>query len=117
MRIVFCSCPRMDARSLAKKVIRERLAACVQIIPLIESVYWWKGKIVEDEEALLLFKTDASVVSALTDFLAAHHPYTVPEILSVPVAPEEGHQGYRTWLLEQICSRVQTHDLAKPHEP
>lgn len=107
MRIVFCSCPPMEARRLAKLVIAQRLAACAQIIPQIQSLYWWQGQITEDQEALLLFKTEPSVLPALTAFLSAHHPYTVPEILSVPVAADEGHQGYRAWLLEQIRSAAE----------
>jgi periplasmic divalent cation tolerance protein len=102
MRVVFCSCPRQDAKRIAREIIEKRLAACIQILPAIESVYHWKGEICEDEEALLLIKTDASILDALTAQIVALHPYTVPEVIAVPIMPEEGHEGYRMWLLDEI---------------
>jgi len=105
LRIVFCSCPRTETKKLARKVIEERAGACVQILPSIESVYYWKGEICEDEEALLLIKTESGAVQQLIDLLIAHHPYTTPEVMAVGVVEGECTEGYRNWLLEEVGKR------------
>lgn len=102
MRIVFCSCPVQEAKTLARSVLKAHLAACVQLLPPMESLYWWKGEICEDQETLILFKTEAAVVTDLKAFLLEHHSYTVPEILSVDVNEEESHSDYVAWVREQV---------------
>lgn len=104
MRVVLCSCPRDKARDLAQQTVEARLVACAQVLPTIESFYWWEGSLCHDEEALLLLKTDASVVDQLTSFLREHHPYTVPEIISLTVLPDEGNSEYLSWLQREVQS-------------
>lgn len=102
MRVVLCSCSPVAARDLARKVVEARLAACVQVIPQIESHYWWEGKVCSDEESLLVLKTDASVVDQLTDFLKEHHSYDVPEVVSLTILPDEGNSEYLSWLRNEV---------------
>ncbi|MCB9641115.1 MAG: divalent-cation tolerance protein CutA [Myxococcales bacterium] len=102
LRVVYCSCPRTEARRLARVIVEQRVGACVQILPSIESVYHWKGEICEDEEALLLIKTERSVLERLTEVILAHHPYSVPEVVAVPVKAGECNEGYRAWLLKEL---------------
>lgn len=102
MRVVLCSCPKDVARTLAKKVVEARLVACAQILPTIESHYWWHGELCHEEEALLLLKTDATVVGSLTTFLREHHPYTVPEVVSLSVLSDEGNPEYLSWLQQEV---------------
>jgi len=77
-------------------LVERGLAACVNILPGVESVYRWQGKIERDDEILLLIKSDTAHFSALEDTISNLHPYEVPEILAVPV--EAGHQPYLEWI-------------------
>ena len=88
-----------QAKALARAVIEVRLAACAQTLP-ISSCYRWDGKIVEDGEQMILFKTLADQYSALEGFLLERHPYEVPEILALPVAA--GLPAYLGWM-KQWC--------------
>jgi len=108
MRVVFCSCPPSNAKEIAKQIIEKQLAACVQIVPQIESVYRWEGKVCEDNEALLLIKTHQKAVDKLTSLLLELHPYDVPEVVSVKMEPEEGNQMYLKWLLGEIPLATQS---------
>jgi periplasmic divalent cation tolerance protein len=95
--LVYCTCPdRIVAGKLAAALVERGLAACVNILPGVESVYRWQGKIERDDEILLLIKSDTAHFSALEDTISNLHPYEVPEILAVPV--EAGHQPYLEWI-------------------
>ncbi len=102
MRVVFCSVPVGEAKGLARKIIEARVAACVQIVPQVQSVYHWKGDVCEDEEALLLIKTDASVLQELTTLIKQAHSYSVPEIVSVAIEDGEGNLDYLQWLRQEV---------------
>ena len=96
-RILVCSCPEPEtARTLAERLVDERLAACVNILPGVTSIYRWENQIQSDGEALLLIKTSAGRVSALTERLHELHPYEVPEIIAVPIT--EGLSDYLSWV-------------------
>jgi periplasmic divalent cation tolerance protein len=73
-----------EARSLAHAAVEERLAACVQIVGPITSVYRWHGRIEQAEEYLLLMKVLAGGLDALVDFVRDRHPYETPELTAVP---------------------------------
>ena len=87
---------RADARRLARLAIQKRLAACVQAIPGVCSAYRWKGKIEESAEILLLFKTTKKALPDLMKAIKATHPYSVPEIIVVPIAG--GSSEYLKWV-------------------
>ena len=84
-----------DARSLAEQLVEKRLAACVNIIPQLYSVYRWQGRVENDEEQLLLIKTAADKVDALQAALLSIHPYETPEL--VVIAIEELRGPYAQW--------------------
>lgn len=97
VRVLLVTAPnKKTARSIARVLVGERLAACVNVIPVSASIYHWVGKIVEERECLLLVKTSAARVEALARRIVALHPYSVPEILSLPV--EKGLAAYIAWL-------------------
>ena len=84
VNLVFCSCPdRQTADLLATTLVEEQLAACVSTLPAITSVYRWQGQLERAEEVLLLAKTEASRVPALSARILALHPYELPEVVAV----------------------------------
>ena len=99
IRIVFVSIPREEAKTFARKLVEERLAACVNIVPKMESYYWWDGKVLEDSEALLLIKTTAARFDDLQQYIVDRHPYDLPEIVALPVA--QGLEGYLKWVADE----------------
>ena len=89
-----------DPRPLARELVEARLAACVNIVPGVESVYRWEGKVAEDGEKLLLIKTTDERVDELQKALLAKHPYDVPEF--VVITPDDVRGAYREWLLDSV---------------
>ncbi len=104
MRLVVSTTTRDTAQQLAKILVEERLAACVNIIPKLTSVYIWEGKLQEDEEALLLVKTTSAGVERLCTRLRELHSYDVPEIITLNVNKNEGNPDYLRWVAEQVAS-------------
>ena len=87
-----------DAERIGRELVERGLAACVNVVPGLVSIYRWKGEVQRAEERLLLIKTRAERFEALRDALVALHPYEVPEVLALPIA--EGHAPYLAWLDE-----------------
>ncbi len=98
--VVLCTCPPATAEGIAQTVVDERLAACVNIVPAVTSVYRWKGEVQRDEEAQLVMKTTAARFDALSARVAALHPYETPEILGLPVGG--GAPGYLAWVARAV---------------
>ena len=86
---------RDEANKLARQLVEQQLAACVQMMP-INSVYSWEGAIQQDDEVLLLIKTASARYAGVEAFLLANHSYSVPEILQLPI--EQGSAAYLQWL-------------------
>ncbi len=96
-RLVLTTVPDEElGRRLARTLVEERLAACVNVSPAVTSFYRWSGKIVEDREFILLIKTKASALEPLEARLKELHPYEVPEFISLPVV--SGSPAYLGWL-------------------
>jgi periplasmic divalent cation tolerance protein len=89
-----------DARSLARALVELRLAACVNVIERVASIYRWEGNVTEDSEQLLVIKTADDRVAPLREELFRRHPYSVPEFVVLPVA--ETSASYGAWLLESV---------------
>jgi len=95
--IALTTCPNREvAHRLAQTAIEQQLAACVNIIPNIQSVYQWQGKIETDDELLLLMKTNQQTLNALKLFIQQQHPYDTPEFVSIQL--ESGAQAYLDWI-------------------
>ena len=98
--LCYCSCPdAASAQSLADALVGERLAACVNRLPGIRSTYRWQGKVVTDDEQLLLIKTTDARFEALKARLLQLHPYDLTELIAVPIA--QGHDAYLDWVRAQ----------------
>lgn len=96
-RLVYCTCPDSDvAEQLARQLVERKLAACVNIISGVRSVYEWQGELCNDAEALLLIKTTADKLEPLQGFILSEHPYELPEVIAVPI--EAGLPAYLDWI-------------------
>ncbi len=104
-QIIYCTCPDEEtARQLAQGLVENHLAACVNIIPGLLSIYPWQGKIETDHEALLLIKSGRKCFPALENFIKTHHPYELPEIVAVPI--EQGSKQYLDWVSKWVEASV-----------
>jgi len=92
------------ARELARALVQNRLAACVNIIPGLYSIFRWQGKIDKANEFLLLIKTTKPLFPALLNFLKNRHPYKVPEIVSLPI--QGGNQEYLRWIETSVLPKA-----------
>jgi periplasmic divalent cation tolerance protein len=86
------------ARSLAQELIKNQMAACINILPRMTSIYSWKGKIEEGQEHLLMIKTRAERYAAIEQAIRAQHPYELPEIIATPIS--HGLPEYLNWIDE-----------------
>ena len=84
------------ARVLAKAALTERLVACANLVPKIESHYWWQGKMESSAEVLIIFKTTKAKLKALEKLIVAKHPYDTPEFIVLPITA--GNKRYLDWV-------------------
>lgn len=89
-----------DAAAFARTLVDERLAACVNVLPPMKSIYRWKGNVEEDREQQLFIKTTRDRLDALQKRLHALHPYEVPEFIVLPVIA--GSSAYLRWVVESV---------------
>lgn len=97
LSVVLSNCPTDKASELARELVQRRLAACVNIVPQMQSIYRWQGDIQQDNEALLIIKTTRS--AELFDAVVDLHPYEVPELIEM--APEAVLSVYEKWATDQ----------------
>jgi periplasmic divalent cation tolerance protein len=100
--VVLVTIPQNKANNLTKIILKERLAACVNIIESVASYFWWKGKIDKAKEALLIIKTKEKLYPKLKTTIKKYHPYTVPEIIGIKI--DKINKKYLNWLLEETLA-------------
>lgn len=101
-RIVLVTCASItEARKIAQHVVERKLAACANIVPGVESIYRWKGKVQRAKEVLLVIKTTAARLHQLENEVKRLHSYDVPEFVAVPIVA--GSQQYLEWLRNSVC--------------
>ncbi len=86
------------AQRIARQLVEEKHTACANILPPLESIYWWEGKVVEANETLVLFKTTAARFEALQSTLGRLHPYEISEIIALPI--DRGLPEYLRWVAQ-----------------
>jgi len=97
-----CTCPDGDsATAIARHLVERGLAACVNMVAPVRSVYRWRGEVTEDSETLMLIKTTESRYDELEQAIIANHPYELPEVIAVPI--ERGFKQYLQWINEQTA--------------
>ena len=95
--IVLVTAPDLKtARSLAKATLEAKLIACANLVPKIESHYWWQGKVESATEVLMILKTQKAKLAALEKLILSKHPYDTPEFLVLPL--KAGSDKYLAWL-------------------
>lgn len=94
----------LSATDLGDLIVAEGLAACVQIVPGIRSIYRWKGEVKHDNEVRLVIKTTIARFEAIAALLREHHPYELPEIVAVPVVL--GSKGYLAWIASSTAGEA-----------
>lgn len=90
-----------EAEKIAQELVRQRLAACVNMVPQITSIYRWKGEVCQDSEVLLIAKTERGRLAELEQAVKQWHSYDVPEIIALSVA--DGSPAYLDWVSESVA--------------
>jgi len=102
--LVYVTAPDMaEAESLARLAVERRLAACANILPGMRSLYWWRGKLEQAQEVVLVFKTTESLVPALTQALMSAHSYDCPCVVALPIAA--GNPDFLRWIETETAPR------------
>lgn len=95
--VVYITAPDVEvAARIGRTLVEEGLAACCNLVPGVRSIYRWKGKVHEDAEVLMIVKTRAALMEALSARVVALHPYAVPEVIALPII--NGHASYLDWV-------------------
>lgn len=98
--LVLNTCPDRDcAQRIAERLVRDRLAACVTILPQVHSIYEWQGEVQQESECQLIIKTRRARFAQLCQALRAQHPYELPEIIALPIV--DGLPAYLDWIAKQ----------------
>ncbi|HEY3449763.1 MAG TPA: divalent-cation tolerance protein CutA [Myxococcales bacterium] len=99
--VVLVTAPSAEkAAEIARAVVEERLAACVNVLPAVRSIYRWEGEVQDEAEALMVIKTRAEAFEKLRARVVSLHPYGCPEVVALPVAA--GHAPYLAWLTGSV---------------
>lgn len=102
LRLVYMTASsREEAKKIGRALVEERLAACANVIDGMESVYWWQGQLTEDRETVLIAKTRAELIPALTERVRALHSYSVPCVVALPILT--GNPAYLDWLAAETA--------------
>ncbi len=99
--VVLVTCGRhAEAEKIASHLVEKKLVACANLVPGIESWYWWEGKVNHDQEILLIMKTVREKFDLLVEVIRGIHSYTVPEIIALPI--HQGFDAYLQWVAESV---------------
>ena len=98
--VCLVTAPPDRAREIAEALVERRLVACVNVVPLVHSVYRWQGAVEHDDEALLVVKTTGAAVAALRDALGELHPYENFELVALAV--QDGARAYLDWIADSV---------------
>lgn len=94
--VVFVTTPEDEAQALVEVLVREKKAACVNIVSRVRSTYWWQDKVESDDESLLIIKTRLSLLDGLVEAVKEAHSYEVPEVIALPIVG--GNEDYLGWI-------------------
>lgn len=98
--VLITASDKNEAENIAKKLVKEKLVACVNIVEKIHSIYWWQGKIEESSETLLIAKSRVDKLNKIINLVKSIHSYDVPEVIAIPII--SGYSKYLKWLNESL---------------
>jgi len=99
--VILCTCPNIDtARDIARHLVENKLAACVKIVPQVESFYIWQDALQQDTEVQLLIKSTSALFEDINTAICSKHPYDVPEVIAVDVS--KGNAAYLDWVQQSV---------------
>ena len=113
--ILVTSSDRRECRKIARRLVKARLAACVNITQPVESIYRWEGKIEDDKEFLLVIKSTRKLFPEIRREILALHSYKVPEVICLPIV--DGSQAYLHWLGESVKQPGPAPEVVPGEEP
>ncbi len=106
LRILYITTESLQqAEDIGELIVKDELAACVNIIPGMKSIYRWEGDIQKDNETILIVKTHISKVQSITNLVNDAHTYECPCVISLNIAEDEGNEEYLKWLLKESSNR------------
>lgn len=112
LRLVYITTKnKKEAKTIGKALVEKRLAACVNIIDGMESIYRWEGEIEEAKECVLIAKTPYHNVKELTDQVLEMHSYDCPCIISLQLTEQEGNQEYQHWILKNTKKQTINYEI------
>ncbi len=97
---VLVTIPEKKAKTLANTLLKEKVCACINIVQRVKSLFWWKGKITSEQEALLIIKTKKILFPKLKKMIKDNHPYEVPEIIALDATGV--NRKYKKWLISEV---------------
>lgn len=98
--VIYCTVPnKKEGREIAKRLIEKKLAACVNIIDKIDSIFSWDGELTEENEAMMFIKTKRELFDKVNALIQGLHSYNVPEVIAVPVL--EADEQYLKWIAHE----------------
>jgi len=98
--VALITCPADKAEEISRALLEKRVAACINILPRVSSLYWWENRVDVSEEALLLVKTRVDRFERLRRYVKELHPYDVPEIILLPIVT--GYTEYLEWIAREV---------------
>jgi len=99
--VIFITCPTdKEAKKIAGELLHQKKVACVNIIPRVDSFFWWQGKIDSAKEVLLVAKSEAKLLKSIVKLVLSLHSYKVPEIIALPIIG--GHKEYLKWISKNV---------------
>ena len=99
--VIFVTCvSAAQAKKIASALVSKKLAACVNIVPAVRSLFWWQGKVDKAAETLLIIKSKRSAFSRIAKLVKSLHSYTVPEVIAMPIVA--GNKEYLEWIDESV---------------
>ncbi|UCD16310.1 MAG: divalent-cation tolerance protein CutA [Candidatus Zixiibacteriota bacterium] len=104
-RVAFVTIAADKAEELSERLVENQLAACVNIVKDICSVYRWDGEVTKDNESLMIIKTAANKIESMIKFVKENHPHDIPEVISLDIA--EGNPDYLNWVHKETWHAVQ----------
>ena len=99
LRLVIVTIPKDEAKKTARELVENKLAACVNIVGEVESIFFWQEEVQDDKESLLLIKSTASRFEAIKEFVLENHPYELPEVISFDLSGCS--EDYAKWVVNE----------------